>query len=266
MYNTLGLSLAQLLLNLLIPMPAPILIIGAGSGIARAVVRAYAARGGHILVTSRRQDEADRLAADATLRGAASATGIAFEPTDLATHTSFLARVHNLAPTGPLLTLIAYGTMAPQTEAQANAQMAAQQIAVNYTSVILLGEALYPLLPRGATLAVISSVAGDRGRQSNYLYGSTKAGISAWLQGLRNRAFHDGKHILTIKPGFVATPMTAGLLKEGSPLVATPDQVAQDILAAIDRRRDVLYTRWFWRWIMAIITRIPEGLFKKLRL
>ncbi|NDC63959.1 MAG: SDR family oxidoreductase [Planctomycetia bacterium] len=243
-----------------------VLVIGATSGIARACVAAYAARGARLLLTSRDRAEADRIAADATVRGAAAADAIAFDPADLASHRRFIEQVAGMVPGGPSVILIAYGTMEPQAEAQGDPAACARQILVNLTSVVVLGEALLPRLRPGGTLAVISSVAGDRGRQSNYLYGCTKAGLSAWLQGLRNRAFREGRHVLTIKPGFVATPMTRGLLKEGSPLVAQPETVARDILRAIDRGRDVVYTPWFWRPVMALIRSIPESVFKRLRL
>ncbi len=248
------------------PKAASILVIGATSGIARACVRAWAGRGARVILTSRDAAEGERVAADARLRGAVEAVAITCDPGDPAQHGDLLARLRTLAPHGVQAVLIAYGTMADQRAAQQDATLALRQIQVNFSSVVVLCEALVPSLVEGGVLAVIGSVAGDRGRQSNYLYGSTKAGLAAYLQGLRNRLFHERKHVLTIKPGFVATPMTAGLLKEGSPLVATPEQVARDILRAIDRKRNVLYTRWFWRWIMAIITRIPECLFKRLKL
>jgi hypothetical protein len=243
-----------------------VLVIGASSGMARACIRLWASQGARLVLVGRDGEELARIAADAQLRGAPEAHPIVGDAGDLQQHEALLAQLRNTLPQGPQVTLLAYGTMADQQEAQADRALALGQIQVNYTSVVLLCEALVPHLPAAAVLAVISSVAGDRGRQSNYLYGSTKAGLTAYLQGLRNRLFHEGRHVLTIKPGFVATPMTAGLLKTGSPLVASPEQVAHDILRAIARRRNVLYTRWFWGWIMAIITRIPEALFKRLRL
>jgi decaprenylphospho-beta-D-erythro-pentofuranosid-2-ulose 2-reductase len=246
--------------------PTDVLVIGATSGIARACVTAYAARNARLVITSRSQAEADRIAADAVVRGAATGIGVAFDPVDLASHRRFIDDLAASFPNGPRVILIAYGTMLPQADAQADPAACARQIEVNFTSVVILGELLLPRLQPAGTLAVISSVAGDRGRQSNYLYGCTKAGLSAWLQGLRNRAFREGKHVLTIKPGFVATPMTRGILKEGSLLVAQPETVAKDILRAIDRRRDVVYTPWFWRPIMAVIRAIPEPLLKRMRL
>ncbi|WP_250523076.1 MULTISPECIES: SDR family NAD(P)-dependent oxidoreductase, partial [unclassified Caballeronia] len=115
---------------------------------------------------------------------------------------------------------------------------------------------------RHGTLAVISSVAGDRGRPSNYLYGSAKAALQAFLEGLRARLFKVGVHVVDIKPGFVATPMTAGLPLPG-PLVATPEKVAKDIVRGIDRKKDVLYTPWFWWGIMLIIRNVPRFVFKR---
>lgn len=247
-------------------MPRSILVIGATSGIARACVRAWARRGDRLLLTSRDGDEAERVAGDARLLGAAVAEAFACDPVLDEAPAALLQRLKTFAPGGVDAVLIAYGAMFDQRQAQTDLSLVRKQIAVNLTSVVALCETLLPALPVGGVLAVISSVAGDRGRQSNYLYGSTKAGLSAYLQGLRNRAYHEQRHVLTIKPGFVATPMTAGLLKEGSPLVAQPDQVAVDILKGIDRRCNVIYTRWFWRYIMCIITSIPEFLFKRLKL
>ena len=110
----------------------------------------------------------------------------------------------------------------------------------------------------------IGSVAGDRGRQSNYPYGAAKAGLSVFLQGLRNRLAPAGIHVLTVKPGFVDTPMTQGL--DGLFLVAPPAKVADDIVRAYTKKKDVLYTPFFWRWIMLITKSIPERIFKKLKL
>ena len=141
-------------------------------------------------------------------------------------------------------------------------------IDVNFTAVVslLLLAADYLAKRESGFIAAISSVAGDRGRQSNYTYGASKAALSTYLAGLRNRLFHDGVHVLTIKPGFVDTAMTQGLINPRSPLVASPEQVARDIDKAIQRRRNVLYTRWFWGPIMWIIKSLPECLFKRLRM
>ena len=117
---------------------------------------------------------------------------------------------------------------------------------------------------RHGCIAVISSVAGDRGRQSNYVYGTAKGALSIFLQGLRNRLHKSGVQVLTVKPGFVDTPMTASLPK--GPLWATPEKVAEDIDKAIENKRNVLYTPSFWFLIMAIIKSVPESIFKRLSL
>ena len=113
-------------------------------------------------------------------------------------------------------------------------------------------------------ICALSSVAGDRGRQSNYLYGSAKGGLTTFLQGLRNRLYHSGVHVITVKPGFVDTRMVFGKAK--LPLVATPERVARDIYQAVKKRKNVVYVPWFWRWIMFMVGSIPEGLFKKLKM
>jgi len=118
---------------------------------------------------------------------------------------------------------------------------------------------------RGGTIAVISSVAGDRGRKSNYVYGAAKGMVTLFLQGLRNRLAAAEVQVLTIKPGFVDTPMTAAIPK-GGPLWAKPEDIATGILAAIEKKRDVVYLPWFWQWIMLIIRMIPERIFKRLSL
>ena len=117
---------------------------------------------------------------------------------------------------------------------------------------------------RGGCIAVISSVAGDRGRQSNYVYGSAKGGLDRFLQGLRNRLYRAGVAVVTIKPGFVDTPMTAALPKNA--LYASPRQVARGVYRAIEARRSVVYLPWFWRPIMLLIKLLPESVFKRLRL
>ena len=114
----------------------------------------------------------------------------------------------------------------------------------------------------GGTVVGVGSVAGDRGRVGNYVYGAAKAGFHTYLSGLRNRLTRSGGHVVTVKPGFVDTAMTWGL--EGMFLVAPPEKVANDILKAVRKRRNVIYTPFFWRWIMLIIRLIPEPIFKKL--
>jgi short-subunit dehydrogenase len=162
--------------------------------------------------------------------------------------------------------LIAHGTLPDQKACEASVELLQQEIDNNGLSVVALCTRLANLMePRGqGTIAVISSVAGDRGRQSNYVYGAAKGMVTRFLQGLRNRLARKGVQVLTIKPGFVDTPMTAAFPK--GLLWAKPESVAQGIVAAVDRKKDVVYLPGFWCLIMMIIRHIPEFIFKKLSL
>lgn len=242
-----------------------ILIIGATSAIAEAAARRFAQRGDALYLLARNGERLAALQADLRIRGAASTAGAPFDANDFARHGAAIADA--VAALGGLdAVLIAHGTLPDQRACQADAALALREIGTNALSVIsLLTDIANRFEARGAgTIAVIGSVAGDRGRQSNYVYGSAKGMLALFLQGLRNRLHGAGVRVLTIKPGFVDTPMTAAFAK--GPLWATPDQVAAAIVKAMDGRRDVLYTPFFWRPIMAAIRAIPESVFKKLRL
>lgn len=164
------------------------------------------------------------------------------------------------------LALIAHGVLDDQIAAEANFEVAAASLHTNFTSTVSLITWLanYFQVQRAGTLAVISSVAGDRGRKSNYVYGAAKGAVNIFLDGVRNRIDRDGVQVLTIKPGFVDTAMTANVPKTA--LFATPDQVAKGIVSAIEKRKDVAYVPWFWAGIMLIIRLVPGRVFKKLNL
>jgi short-subunit dehydrogenase len=162
--------------------------------------------------------------------------------------------------------LVAYGTLSDQKACESSAELTVAELHTNAVSVAAL---LTPIAARfeqrrSGAIAVISSVAGDRGRQSNYVYGSAKALVSAFLSGLRQRLYQAQVSVITIKPGFVDSPMTAAFRK--SALWAKPHQVAQGIVHAIDRSRTIVYLPWFWRPIMFIIRAIPEAVFRRLKL
>ncbi len=163
--------------------------------------------------------------------------------------------------------LIAHGTLPDQKKCEENVEVALQEFSSNGLSVIAILTALANKMEKQncGTIAVISSVAGDRGRGSNYLYGSAKAAVTAFCEGLRARMFKVGVHVLTIKPGFVNTPMTKDLALPQL-LVASPQKVAQDICKAIEKKSDSIYTPFFWWGIMTIIKAIPTAIFKKLKL
>ncbi|WP_322006066.1 SDR family oxidoreductase [Paraburkholderia tropica] len=240
-----------------------ILIIGATSAIANACARRWAAQGARLFLVTRNGERLQQVADDLVTRGAKLAACYELDVNDLDRHAAMLAQCQT--ELGSLdIVLVAPGTLPDQAQCQADAAVAIHEFNTNVTSIIGLLTPIANLIEaqKRGTIAVISSVAGDRGRPSNYLYGSAKAALSAFCEGLNARLFKAGAHVVTIKPGFVATPMTAGLPLPG-PLVATPDKVAADITRAIDKNKDVLYTPWFWSLIMLIIRSVPKFLFKR---
>lgn len=242
-----------------------IVIIGATSAIAEAVARLFAERGDRLYLLARNQERLAAMAADLHVRGAEDVRCGAIDMADTASHGQTIADVCAHFSTLDVV-LLAAGTLPDQAACVADFATAQGEITVNAIAPIaLLTELANRFEQQGSgTLAVITSVAGDRGRQSNYVYGASKAMVSVFLQGLRNRLFKSGVAVLDIKPGFVDTPMTAAFPKGA--LWAQPSQVAADIVEAIDKRRARLYTPWFWRWIMLVIGAIPEVIFKRLSL
>ena len=242
-----------------------VLIVGATSAIAEACARQWAQRGDQVFLAARKADAMAAVADDLKTRGAVSVGHKVFDATRLDEHAA-LIRDASAFMGGLDVVLIAHGTLTDQVRAQADVAYALNEIDVNGKSVVslmtLAGEHL-AAQGRGS-IAVISSVAGDRGRQSNYVYGSAKALVSAFASGQRQRLRKVGVNVVTIKPGFVDTPMTASF-KKGA-LWAKPDEVASDILTGIDKGRSVVYTPGFWRFIMLIIKHIPEFVFVKLAL
>lgn len=242
-----------------------ILIIGATSAIAEACARQWAQRGDKVFLAARKADAMSSVAADLATRGAKAVGQKVFDAARLDQHAALIQDA--AAFLGGLdVVLIAHGTLSDQARAQSEVDYALSEIAVNGTSVVsLMTLAGEHLAAQGSgCIAVISSVAGDRGRQSNYVYGSAKALVSAFASGQRQRLRKVGVNVMTIKPGFVDTPMTASF-KKGA-LWAKPEKVASDILAGIDKGRSVVYTPGFWRFIMLIIKHIPEFVFVKLAL
>lgn len=240
-----------------------ILIIGATSAIAESVARLYAGRAAAMYLVGRSGSKLDAIAADLRVRGAQRVETGVLDVNDLSAHGALLD--HAWAALGGIDTvLIAHGTLPDQAACNASVGLSLREFATNGTSTIALAAALAQRLQSGATLAVISSVAGDRGRASNYLYGSAKAAVTAYLSGLGQRLRPAGVNVLVIKPGFVDTPMTAAFKK--GPLWATPDKVAAGIVKAIGKRNAVAYLPGFWWAIMMIIKNIPEFVFRRISL
>ncbi len=240
-----------------------ILIIGATSAIAESVARLYAARGAALYLVGRSAGKLDTIAADLRVRGAQRAEYGVLDVNDVAAHGALLDTAWSTLG-GIDTVLIAHGTLPDQAACDASVDLSLREFATNGTSTIALAAALAQRLQSGATLTVISSVAGDRGRASNYLYGSAKAAVTAYLSGLGQRLRPAGVNVLVIKPGFVDTPMTAAF-KKGA-LWATPDKVAAGILKAIGKRKAVAYLPGFWWAIMMIIKNIPEFVFRRIKL
>jgi decaprenylphospho-beta-D-erythro-pentofuranosid-2-ulose 2-reductase len=243
-----------------------ILIVGATSAIATSCARQWAAHGASFFLVARNNDRLEQVAADLVARGAQLALTHQLDIDQLDQHSQMLAQCE--ANLGALdVVLIAPGTLPDQLACEADPLLAVSEFNTNAVSIISLLTLVANVLEaqRRGTIAVISSVAGDRGRQSNYLYGSAKAALNTFCEGLNVRLSKVGARVLTVKPGFVATPMTASLPLPG-PLVATADKVASDIVRAVTVGKDVLYTPWFWWGIMLIIRTIPRRIFKRLSL
>lgn len=232
---------------------------------AEATARLYASRGARLYLVARHPQRLRDVEADLLVRGAESVQTSILDVNDIASHEAILDSAWTSLGTIDVV-LIAHGTLPDQEDCEQSTHIAMHEFATNAGSTIAL---LIPIAnrmraARRGTIAVISSVAGDRGRASNYLYGASKAAVSTFLSGLRQRLFRDGVSVLTIKPGFVDTPMTKSF-KKGA-LWATPDKVAKGIVSAVDRNKPVVYLPWFWQGIMLIIRIIPEFLFKRVRL
>lgn len=240
-----------------------VLLLGALSDIGRALARHYAAHGWRVQLAARRAERLHPEAQDLRIRHQAEVQTFEFDARDTASHAAFYAA---LQP-APDLVICVFGVLGEQARAQQHWPEALEILETNYTGAVsILERAAEAMEQRGSGCIVgISSVAGDRGRASNYLYGSAKAGLTAYLSGLRNRLASKGVHVLTVKPGFVRTAMTEGLPLPPL-LTAEPEAVAQAIARAVERRSHVIYVRWMWRWIMLIIRHLPEAVFKRLKL
>lgn len=249
-------------------MPSSIAIVGASSAIAQEVARIYASKGAALFITTRSEEKCAIIKADLLARGARQVDSAVYDAA-----TDFISRdlLQEIAAKQPqcCTILIAHGVLSDNVACAASDHEAVHDFTLNATSVIALCTQASRIYSTGTfseqpTIAVISSVAGDRGRGSNFYYGAAKGAVTIFLQGLRNSMFKKGVHVLTIKPGFVDTPMTAHVPK--NPLFASPEKVGAAIARAIDRKVDVLYVPGFWRYIMLIVRHIPERIFKRLGL
>ena len=246
-----------------------ILVIGATSAIAEQCARLWATRGANLFLVGRDGERLALIADDLRVRGQTHGVRVSsfvLDANDTTRHQSMLDEAREFLGTLDAA-LIAHGTLPDQKACEASVEKTLAEISNNGVSVVALAARLANVFAQQGhgCLAAIGSVAGDRGRQSNYTYGAAKALVDRFFEGLRNRLAPQGISVLLIKPGFVDTPMTAAI-KKGGPLWATPERVAREIVVAMDAGKQVLYTPWFWRWIMLIIRYIPERIFVRLKL
>jgi hypothetical protein len=240
-----------------------ILVLGANSDMAKASARRFAQAGYNIYLASRNTEELDKEVQHLELKYQIKAQARFFDALDASSHAAFYAGL-DPKPAGAVL---AFGMLGDQKRAQDDMQHARTIIDTNYIGAVSILETIAVDLERRrhGFIVGISSVAGDRGRQSNYMYGSAKAGLTAYLSGLRHRLFPAGVRVLTVKPGFVATKMTAGL-DLPQKLTAKPEEVAERIYKGVKRGKNTIYVKPIWRLIMWIIIHLPECVFKRTKL
>ena len=237
-----------------------VLVLGATSAIAQQLARLFAARGATLFLVARNEERLAAVADDLRVRGAAVETAVA-DLDDPGRHDEILDRAAPLE-----VVLLAHGVLGDARETERDAGAVAAVLRTNLVGPgCLLTRAAQRLeAQRRGCIVALSSVAGDRGRASNAVYGASKAGLAAFLSGLRNRLHASGVRVVTVKPGFVDTPMTARFPK--NPLYSPPERVAKDLVRAVDRGRDVVYTPWWWRLVMLAVRLIPARIFKRLSL
>lgn len=237
-----------------------VLILGATSDVGKALALHYSKMGYAIILAARNTNEVQTYIQDWSSK---QIQVVPFEATDFAGHQAW---VKNL-PLLPTISICVFGYLGDHEKARTNWSEAHRIIDANYTGAVsILNRLALEYEKQGSGCIVgISSVAGDRGRQSNFIYGSAKAGFTAYLSGLRNSLFKEGVHVLTVKPGFINTKMTVGL-NLPKVITASPAQVAKRIYNGIHSKKNVIYVLPIWFWIMLVIKAIPEFIFKRLKL
>ena len=240
-----------------------ILILGATSDVGLALARKFAYEGFSISVAGRNFSEIEAIANDLSIKYNIQADAYLFDACDFKSHANFYQQLK----IKPEISICVFGYMIDNQISIQNWEECNRVIETNFSGAVSICNHLaleYQKLKKG-TIVGISSVAGDRGRSSNFIYGSAKAGFSAYLSGLRNLLSKSGVHVLTVKPGFMYTKMTENLPLPAI-VTASPDDAAKAIYSACIKQKNIIYIKWFWRYIMLIIKSIPEFIFKKLSL
>jgi decaprenylphospho-beta-D-erythro-pentofuranosid-2-ulose 2-reductase len=240
-----------------------VLVLGATSDIGFAIARRFAAEKYSIQLASRNTEQLQTFESDITIRYGVPCSVHAFDAAKFETHSLFYERL----PVKPEVTVYVIGYMNDNDTVIREWDESLKTINANYTGAVSILNIIAEDYARkkAGTIIGISSVAGNRGRQSNYIYGSAKAAFTAYLSGLRNKMYHDGVHVVTVIPGFVYTKMTEHL-QLPKLLTAKPEEVANAVYNGFKGKKNVVYVKWFWRWIMMIITSVPESMFKKKKL
>jgi decaprenylphospho-beta-D-erythro-pentofuranosid-2-ulose 2-reductase len=241
------------------------LVVGATSAIAQAISRELANRGARLFLAGRSRERLAVIAADLAVRSGREVGSFCLDLNEFDRHREMLDAARD-AMGEVNAVVIAHGTLPDQKQCEASAEKTVAEFTTNALSTIALLTVVaneFEAAGKGL-IVVLSSVAGDRGRQSNYLYGAAKGAVTIFLQGLRNRLARTGVRVVTVKPGFVDTPMTAQFKKNF--LWASPESVARDIVRHIERGKEVIYVPRFWRYVMLLIRAIPERWFKRLKL
>jgi len=238
-----------------------VLILGATSDMAQAIAKKYAAEGWSLTLAALEPELLGPIADDLRVRSKMDIQALEFDALDFSNHRNFYESLE----TKPDAVICVFGYMGDQDLARTDLDEVRKTIDINFTGAVsILNVVAEDFEKRGhGAIAAISSVAGDRGRQSNYIYGCAKAGLTAYLAGLRNRLAKSGVHVMTVKPGFVRTKMTENLELPAA-LTATPEQVADAVFKGLEKKRNTLYILWMWRWVMLVIRHIPEFIFKKM--
>lgn len=242
-----------------------ILIVGATSAIATAAGRIFAQRGDRLFLAARNSERLAELSTDLKIRGAEAVGTLTLDLDDFAAHAGALTEANRYLQQIDVA-LLCHGVLPDQAAVETDFNLALRSINTNGLSVIsLLTEIARSMSQQGCgTIAVITSVAGMRGRQPNYVYGAAKALVSVYLQGLRGRLHNHNVHVMDIKPGLVDSPMTARF--EKGPLWSAPELIAEKIVRGIAAKKHTVYAPGYWRYIMYVVIAIPEIIFKRMKL
>jgi decaprenylphospho-beta-D-erythro-pentofuranosid-2-ulose 2-reductase len=242
---------------------ATVLILGATSDIGVAIAKKFASQKFDVLLAARKPEQLKPLESDIQIRYGVTCSSVAFDALKYESHAGFF----NSLKTKPDVTVCVFGILDDEEEAFDDWTLTERMINTNYTGAVSILNIIskYYITQKKGTVIGISSVAGDRGRASKLIYASAKAAFTVYLAGLRNKCFKEKVHVMTVQPGFVYTKMTENQPLPGL-ITSTPAQVADIIYNAYIKKKNVIYVKWFWRYIMLIIKMIPEFQFKKMNL